>query len=81
MAKKVTTFRLEPGLLAWLAKYAEEHGKTRNFIVEELLEALHEGRLTVRPRSGLNPFPAEEVEEWLTPQFPHRIAWPGQEVS
>jgi hypothetical protein len=81
MAKKVTTFRLEPALLAWVTKYAEQHGKTRNSIVEELLEALHEGRLSVRPRSGPNPFPAEEVEAGTTPEYPLQIAWPGAEVS
>lgn len=45
------------------AEYAAAHEgvRDRSDLVRQLLEALQEGRLTVRPRPAPNPFPADEL--------------------
>jgi len=43
-------------------------GRTR--LIEEMLEALRDGRLFIRPPEGLNAFPAEEIKAGEDPEFP-----------
>lgn len=45
----------------------------RSALLVHLVEALLEGRITVHPRAGVNPFPANEVKPGDTPDFPALI--------
>jgi hypothetical protein len=74
--RKITTFRLPPELLVQFTSYAKAHGVSKTYILETLIEALLEDRLTLCPRSGPNAFPAAEIEVGSTPHYPALIA-PG----
>lgn len=73
--RKLTSLRLPKKLLDDFTAYAEANGVSKTHIMETLVEALLEGRLTMRPRSGPNAFPAEEMEIGSVPECPARIAW------
>jgi hypothetical protein len=70
----ITTIRLPPDLLKWARSYKKEHGVSVTHVIEELLEALREGRLMVRPRAGPSPFPREDIEAGSSPEYPILIA-------
>jgi hypothetical protein len=75
--RKMTSLRLPPELLDWFTTYAKSQRLSKTQVVEELLWALREGRMTIRPRSGPNAFPAEEVAVGSTPECPALIAYHG----
>ncbi len=72
----MTTIRLPPDLLAWGRVHSKAHNVSFTSLVEDLLTALREGRLAVRPRAGPSPFPREDIEAGSTPEYPILVA-PG----
>jgi len=75
MSKKQYNFRLDPSLMGWVNEhYADFGAASKTDLIENLLMALREGRLMVRPRSGPNAFPANEVEAGSVPEYPILIA-------
>lgn len=78
MGNKSSRFemRIDPHLKQWLSTYADAHGVRDTHIVTDLLVALQEGRLAVRPRLGPSAFPREDVEAGSTPDYPILVA-PG----
>lgn len=67
--KQMLNARIDSELFDWLVHYAEESGTTRTRVMEELLFALREGRLIMRPR-GPSPFPKEDSPPGSTPTNP-----------
>jgi hypothetical protein len=49
----------------------------RTSLITGLLEALVEGRVTIQPKAGVNPFPAEEVYAGESPDLPITITAPA----
>lgn len=78
MAKQVTTFRIDPELLAWVDSHAATHGLDRSRLLNDLLLALREGRLRVLPRIGVSPFPVHEVEPGSVPECPILVWFPQE---
>lgn len=83
MAKKLISMRVDGELLEWVDEtaraygFADEYGQGggkgrsgRTQLVTELLEALRDGRLYVRPLEGVNAFPEEAVAAGESPSFP-----------
>lgn len=68
--KEVLTLRLDPALRDWLTAFAAEHGVDRTAVVTDMIEALREGRMVVRPRASASPFPVHDVEAGTSPDFP-----------
>lgn len=61
----------------WAKAHAVELGSANpTDLVQSLLEAVREGRVHIRPRSGVNAFPADEVRVGSTPGLPALIT-PG----
>lgn len=75
--KKIVSHRFDEDLIAWASEYAASHGWDRTRLIEELLRALYEGRVDVRPRAGVDPFPLHTVELGSTPECPALI-WVGE---
>lgn len=87
--KILITMRLAPDLLERVDAYARaqewvqaQQGVRggvkkgdigRTALITALLEALVEDRLTVHPREGMSPFPAEDIEVGSTPECPAHI--------
>ena len=57
------SMRLSDELWQFADEYARDNDgvKDRSDLVRQLLEALHEDRLVVKPRPAPNPFPADEL--------------------
>jgi predicted transcriptional regulator len=86
MSRTVLSIRLEDELVAKVDAYARDHGwlafqkatavrakpsdTGRTALIENLLEALVEGRIQVLPRAGKNAFPQEEVPAGETAENP-----------
>lgn len=51
----------------------------RTALVQNLLEALVQGRIMITPKAGANAFPADEREAGLSPDFPALIDFPTPE--
>lgn len=64
MAKQVVSFRLQAGLIDRVDAYIEQHRsvalRSRTDLVQQLLEALCDGRVMVKPKPAPNPFPEDE---------------------
>jgi len=78
MAKKVFSVRLDPVLHEKVSNYdfAADGFKNRNIWLEEIFEALIEGRLVVRPQGIPDAFPKESVPFGSTPSNPIYVAFP-----
>lgn len=80
MTKKKTqqfNVRLTPTLWEWFHGLCVEQGWKKTRVVEEYLEALREGRVSIRPR-GPDAFPAETVLAGKSPDFPILIGLPPE---
>jgi len=73
--RKLTTFRLPPTVLDAFTNYAKKVGQHKTAILEEMVVALLEGRLTIHPRGGANAFPGDEVPAGSSPECPAHIAF------
>lgn len=70
MAKQIVAIRVEPDLLEWITSYAASYGWDRTRLIAEMLVALREGRLDIRPRAGVSPFPVHERIPGESGDFP-----------
>ena len=70
--------RFPPGLIDWLNDHAKEVGKSKNSVVQELVEALRDGRLVVTSVAGSNPFPAQQIRLGSTPELPALVCFTPQ---
>lgn len=69
--------RIEPSLKEWLTAFASYHRVKEAHVIRDLLEALREGRVHIRPRDGVSAFPGEAVLAGDRPEFPLLIAYPN----
>jgi hypothetical protein len=60
-ARAMTTIRLPKKVLKDSGDDAKARGWSRTHLIEELLVAYHEGRLTVTPRPGPSAFPGDDL--------------------
>jgi hypothetical protein len=68
--KKPQPLRFPPDLIDWLNAYAKATGKSKNAVVQELLESLRAQYPLISTRPGPNPFPAQQVRRGSTPELP-----------
>jgi hypothetical protein len=69
----MTTIRLPKKVLRDSAADAKKRGWSRTRLIEELLVAHHENRITVAARPGPSAFPADELG---SPENPAHITFP-----
>lgn len=58
MAKTAIGIRIEDGLLARIDAYASRAQVGRTYFIESVLEALCDGRVTIKPKEGPSAFPS-----------------------
>lgn len=77
--RKQYNMKFPPDLIKWVDGYAAQCHTNRTAVVEDLLQALRDGRIRTVPRAGMNPFPHDQVRAGETPEYPALISFPPTE--